>query len=94
MPTTLPSEMQNERKVLIVGGGYIGLEAAAVCASKGLKVTLLEAAPRILQRVASSETSDWFRTAPHDKTGLQSKKAVGLEKLEARPRSCACCNSL
>jgi 3-phenylpropionate/trans-cinnamate dioxygenase ferredoxin reductase subunit len=43
--------------VLIIGGGYIGLEAAAVAAAKGLKVTLVEMAKRILQRVACVETS-------------------------------------
>ncbi len=76
------NEMQSERRVLIVGGGYIGLEAAAVCASKGLKVTLLEAATRILQRVASSETSDWFREL-HAQNGVTIKEGIGLEKLEA-----------
>jgi len=46
--------------VLIIGGGYIGLEAAAVAAKRGLKVTLVEMADRILQRVACAETSDYF----------------------------------
>ncbi|MGI9368200.1 MAG: NAD(P)/FAD-dependent oxidoreductase, partial [Ruegeria sp.] len=49
-------------KALIVGGGYIGLEAAAVCAKRGVQVTLVEMADRILQRVAAPETSDYFRT--------------------------------
>lgn len=49
------------RRLLVVGGGYIGLEAAAVAAAKGLQVTIVEAAPRILQRVAAAETADWFR---------------------------------
>ena len=57
-------EFRPGARVLIVGGGYIGLEAAAVAASRGLAVTLVEAAPRILQRVAAPETSDYFR-APH-----------------------------
>ncbi|NHX28123.1 FAD-dependent oxidoreductase, partial [Escherichia coli] len=48
-------------RVLIVGGGYIGLEAAAVAANLGLKVTLVEMADRILQRVAAPETSAYFR---------------------------------
>ena len=48
-------------RVLIVGGGYIGLEAAAVAAKQGLQVTLVEMAERILQRVAAPETSDFFR---------------------------------
>ena len=46
------------RHVVIVGGGYIGLEAAAVAAKLGLHVTVVEMAPRILQRVAAPETSD------------------------------------
>ncbi|MCC5957313.1 MAG: FAD-dependent oxidoreductase, partial [Natronohydrobacter sp.] len=45
-------EFQPGRRVVIVGGGYIGLEAAPVAAKKGLDVTVLEMAPRILQRVA------------------------------------------
>jgi len=45
------------RRVLIVGGGYIGLEAAAVCAKNGMQVTLVEMAERILQRVACPQTS-------------------------------------
>jgi len=42
-------ELKEDNHVVIIGGGYIGLEAAAVCASRGLKVTLVEAAERILQ---------------------------------------------
>ncbi|HVT50682.1 MAG TPA: FAD-dependent oxidoreductase, partial [Dongiaceae bacterium] len=50
---TIAPELLAGRKLLVVGGGYIGLEAAAVAASKGLAVTVIEAAPRILQRVAA-----------------------------------------
>ena len=56
------SEFQPGRKVIIVGGGYIGLEAAAVASKLGLAVTVLEMAPRILQRVAAPETSDHVRS--------------------------------
>ena len=55
-------EFRPGRTVLIVGGGYIGLEAAAVASKKGLKVILVEMADRILQRVAAMETSADFRT--------------------------------
>lgn len=67
-------------RVLIVGGGYIGLEAAAVAASKGLDVTLVEMADRILQRVAAPETSDYFR-ALHTSHGVTIREGVGLERL-------------
>ena len=68
------------RRVLIVGGGYIGLEAAAVAARKGLAVTLVEAAPRILQRVAAPETSDWFRDL-HTRHGVTILEGTGLARL-------------
>lgn len=69
------------RRVLIVGGGYIGLEAAAVCAKLGMQVTLVEMAPRILQRVASPQTSDYFR-ALHSAHGVDIREGIGLERIE------------
>jgi 3-phenylpropionate/trans-cinnamate dioxygenase ferredoxin reductase component len=68
------------RRALIVGGGYIGLEAAAVAAKRGLQVTLVEMAPRILQRVAAPETSDYFR-ALHQAHGVTIREGVGLDRL-------------
>jgi len=67
-------------KVLIVGGGYIGLEAASVAAKLGLQVTLVEMSERILQRVAAPETSDFFR-ALHKGHGVDVREGVGLETL-------------
>ena len=66
--------------VLIIGGGYIGLEAAAVAAKRGLKVTLVEMADRILQRVACAQTSDYFRTL-HQSHGVTLLEGVGLSSL-------------
>lgn len=76
----MPSEFTSGRHVLIIGGGYIGLEAAAVAASKGLKVTLVEMAERILQRVACPQTSDYFR-ALHRSKGVEIREGVGLDHL-------------
>ncbi len=73
------------RRVLIVGGGYIGLEAAAVAASRGLDVTLVEMADRILQRVAAPETSDFFREL-HRSHGVKIVEGVGLERLTGAGR--------
>jgi len=67
-------------RVLIVGGGYIGLEAASVASKLGLKVVLVEMANRILQRVAAPETSDYFR-ALHTEHGVDIREGVGLERL-------------
>jgi len=68
-------------RVLIVGGGYIGLEAAAVAAKLGLQVTLVEMSDRILQRVAAPETSDFFR-ALHGENGVDIREGVGLDHLQ------------
>jgi 3-phenylpropionate/trans-cinnamate dioxygenase ferredoxin reductase component len=67
-------------RLVIVGGGYIGLEGAAVASKLGLDVTVIEAAPRILQRVASPETSDYFR-ALHQAHGVKILEGVGLERI-------------
>ncbi len=67
-------------RVLVVGGGYVGLEAAAVCAKRGLAVTLIEAAPRLLQRVAAAETARWFRTL-HEAHGVTILEGAALQQL-------------
>ncbi len=69
-----------DAKVLIVGGGYIGLEAASVAAKLGLQVTLVEMSERILQRVAAPETSDFFR-ALHQAHGVDIREGIGLDSL-------------
>ncbi|MEH7828572.1 NAD(P)/FAD-dependent oxidoreductase [Gemmobacter denitrificans] len=74
------AQFQPGRHVVIIGGGYIGLEAAAVAAKLGLKVSVVEMAPRILQRVAAPETSDHFR-ALHRAHGVDILEGVGLDRL-------------
>ena len=73
-------DVQSGRKVLIVGGGYIGLEAAAVAAERGLSVVLVEAGDRILQRVAAPETSAYFREL-HKSHGVDIREGVKLDHL-------------
>jgi 3-phenylpropionate/trans-cinnamate dioxygenase ferredoxin reductase component len=74
------AEFREGARLVIVGGGYIGLEAAAVASKLGLDVTLLEMAPRILQRVAAPETSDYFR-ALHQARGVKIYESTGLDRL-------------
>ncbi len=71
---------ENAKNVLVVGGGYIGLELAAAAIKKDLNVTLVEAAPRILQRVAAEPTSDYFRQL-HQSKGVDIREDVGLQRL-------------
>ena len=76
----LAPEIREGRRLLVVGGGYIGLEVAAVAVARGMRVTLVEMRHRILQRVAASETSDWFR-ALHRARGVEVLEGVGLDAL-------------
>ncbi|MBD8649871.1 NAD(P)/FAD-dependent oxidoreductase [Rhizobium sp. CFBP 13726] len=76
----LADEMKAGRRLLIIGGGYIGLEAAAVARHLGLEVTLIEMADRILQRVASKETADVMR-AIHAEHGVVIREKTGLTRL-------------
>ncbi len=77
----LREEMQPGRRLLVIGGGYIGLEAAAVARQLGLDVTLIEMADRILQRVASAETAAIMRDL-HVSKGVSVREKTGLVRLE------------
>ena len=77
-------ELAAAQRVLIVGGGYIGLEAAAVAAQLGRSVTLVELAPRILNRVACAGTAAFLRDL-HRGHGVDIREGTGLERLEAGP---------
>lgn len=68
------------RRLVVIGGGYIGLEAAAVARKLGLHVTLVEAAPRILGRVAAAQTADMIR-ALHRAHGVDIIEGVGIERI-------------
>ena len=59
----LREQMDAARNVLVLGGGFIGLEIAATAAALGKQVTVLEAADRLLGRSVSTEISDWLLQA-------------------------------
>jgi len=63
----LRTELDSARRVVIIGGGYIGLEVAAVMRSEGRDVTVLEAEERVLKRVACKTTSAFFDAFHRDK---------------------------
>ncbi|SOC07307.1 3-phenylpropionate/trans-cinnamate dioxygenase ferredoxin reductase subunit [Rhodobacter sp. JA431] len=76
----MAGEFTAGRKLVVVGGGYIGLEAAAVASKLGLAVTLVEAAPRILGRVACAETADAVRDL-HRAHGVEILEGIGITQL-------------
>ncbi|PKO49456.1 MAG: pyridine nucleotide-disulfide oxidoreductase [Betaproteobacteria bacterium HGW-Betaproteobacteria-4] len=56
-------------RLVVVGGGYVGLEVAATAVAHGLQVTVVEAAPRLLARVTSPEMSAFFEET-HRRAGV------------------------
>ncbi|MBX7460252.1 NAD(P)/FAD-dependent oxidoreductase [Qipengyuania huizhouensis] len=69
------------RKAVVVGGGYIGLEAAAVLRSKGLEVTVIEMEERVLARVAGPEVSDFY-AQEHRRQGVDLRLQTAVERIE------------
>lgn len=69
------------RSIVIVGAGYIGLEAAAVARQLGLNVTVLEMAPRVLARVTSPTISEFYEKT-HRAEGVDIRCGAGLAALK------------
>ena len=59
---SIRAELDTVRRIAVVGGGYIGLEAAAVLRKLGKEVVLLEALDRVLARVAGPEISRFYES--------------------------------
>jgi 3-phenylpropionate/trans-cinnamate dioxygenase ferredoxin reductase component len=73
------------RNIVVIGGGYIGLEAAAVLTKLGCHVTLLEALPRVLARVAGPALSAFYE-AEHRAHGVDLRTGVSVTALEGEER--------
>ncbi len=81
------AELDNgARQVVIIGGGYIGLEAAAVLRKLECEVTLLEALDRVLARVAGEDISRFFERE-HRARGVDVRLGVTVESIEGRERT-------
>jgi len=71
-------------RAVIIGGGYIGLETAASLRKRGMEVSLLEAQPRILQRVTSPLMSDFYRRI-HTEEGVDILEDCMATRIEPTP---------
>jgi len=69
------------RPLVVVGGGFIGLEVAATARGAGVEVTVLEAAPRLLARVLTPALSQWFEALHrhHGVTVLTDVQVAGAD---------------
>ncbi len=80
----LRPHVRDGQKLVIIGAGYIGLEAAAVACQLGAEVTVLEMAPRVLARVTSPVMSEFYTRLHEQKgvkvlTGAQTQEILGQD---------------
>jgi 3-phenylpropionate/trans-cinnamate dioxygenase ferredoxin reductase subunit len=78
----LREQMQAARNVLIIGGGFIGLELAATSVQLGKTVTVLEAAPRLLGRSSSPEVSTYLLNK-HRAAGVDIRLQTVVDRIDA-----------
>ena len=84
----IAGQLKTTSSILIIGGGYIGLEVAAVMSSLGHDVTIIEREERILKRVAAVATSEYFSKL-HEKNGVKILISASLvELLENQGKVC------
>ena len=76
----LTGELASTTRVVVIGGGYIGLEAAAVLTKLGKQVTVLEAMPRVLARVAGEDLSQFYERE-HRAHGVDVRTGVSVDSL-------------
>ena len=76
----IKNKAKSAQTALIIGGGYIGLETAASLRKQGLEVTILEAMPRILQRVTAPELSAFYKRI-HEEEGVSILENVTASKI-------------
>ena len=82
----LMAELEGGAKnFVVIGGGYIGLEAAAVLRKLGCNVTLVESMNRLLSRVAGEDLSAFF-AEEHRRQGVDVRLGCNVERLEGETR--------
>lgn len=74
------AHLDKAERIVVIGGGYIGLESASALIKKGKSVTLLEVGSRVLARVAGKTISNYFENQ-HRKKGVDLRLGVGIDQL-------------
>ena len=77
----IKAEVKAGRKAVIIGGGYIGLETSASLKKQNMDVTVLEAMPRILQRVTAPIMSAFYKRI-HSEEGVKILEGVMASAIE------------
>ncbi len=82
----LRQHFQPGTRLAVVGGGYIGLEVAAVAVKRGLKVTVIEAADRVMVRAASPQISAFYEKTHRD-NGVEFVLGAMAERFDGDARA-------
>jgi len=84
-----------DKRAVIIGGGYIGLETAAALKKQGMDVVVLEMADRILQRVTAPELSEFYSRI-HREEGVQIHTAILVSAIvgDGRAEKVVCSNGM
>ncbi len=80
----LKAHLNRAKSLILIGGGVVGLEIAASAAELGLKVTVIEIAPRILARVCDEETGALIHER-HRAHGVDIRVGAAVSALRRRP---------
>ena len=76
----IKSNLEVSKNLVIVGAGYIGLEVAAIATKKGIAVTVVEMADRVMNRTVDPQISDYYQKL-HENNGVSFKFNASLEEI-------------
>ena len=85
-PSSCAPAWPRAARVVVVGGGFIGLEAAAVARAQGKHVTVVEAAERLVPRAVAPVVSEFYRQA-HSRRGTDVRLATAVAGFSGRDGS-------
>ena len=82
----IKKHVKKDKHVVIIGGGYIGLETASALKSQGMNVVVLEMAQRILQRVTAPEISEFYMRI-HAEEGVSIHTGISVTNISGDTRT-------
>lgn len=77
----LSGAFETAKRLIIIGGGVIGLEVAAAARDRGIEVTVIEAGPRIMARILPPKASYWL-TSMHHENGTDIHTDISVNSIE------------
>ena len=75
--------LEKSKHLVVIGAGYIGLEVAAIASEKGVKVSIVEMADRVMSRTVDPQISDYYLNL-HQNNGVKFKFNTSLEEIKGQ----------